>query len=493
MEAVPRPSGLQRWTLHRARDHYREIYLPGVEWLGEWRDWLRGAGIPSGTPFLLSPQLTYDFELNAFFYSSEMLVSAMSTRCGYAADIRTFLNFLEEGRSGTGWRDAASEDHLAYMVWRREDPRGARVSDATWNREVAAMDRFFRWQLSQGTVRESPIPQRRRRSRRGRRTVDPTQPSTYVPGARRSNIHWLPSASYRVWRDVGLRGYQSSGLPNPRFRGRWADRNALFADAMVRTGLRLSEQASLATCELPSLHTLVGYHRFWLPKAIAKGGSSRFVYLPSPILRDIQAYVETDRRQIVIRARARGKYDPSDRSMVVIDEPYGSSRQRKMVASLGPEERSRALIRGGDGWEPAVVWLGEEGSPLARKSWQGIFEEANGRCQKAGLSVSAHPHLLRHTYAVTTLELMYRGHLQNLGRFNPTQRVHYRMVWGEPIRWVQSRLGHRSQETTSLYLHILERLEMETRMALIDEAWDNPQTLFAHLHDSEAPPDGEER
>ncbi|WP_199692392.1 site-specific integrase [Microbacterium telephonicum] len=416
----------------------------------------------------------------------------MTTRQGYAADLRTFLNFLEEGRSGTAWSDATAQDHLAYMAWRREDPEGARISDASWNREVAAVDRFYRWQLSQGNVRENPIPQRRRRPGRRRAKEEGTQPSTYAPGARRSDVHWLPPRSYRLWRDVGLRGYTPSGLPDPTFRGRWADRNALFADAMVRTGMRLTEQASLTTLELPSLHTLAGYHRFWLPKAIAKWGSARYVYLPSPILRDIHSYVETDREQIVSRARARGKYDPSDPSRVVIREPFGSSRQRRMVANLRPEERTRALIRGPSGWEPAIVWLGEGGSPLVRKSWQGVFGDANDRCHRAKLEVSAHAHLLRHTYAVTTLELLSRGYFQSLGHLNSAQRMHYRMVWGEPIRWVQARLGHRSQETTNLYLHALERLEMETRIALIDEAWDDALKLFAHLQDSDAPPDGEE-
>jgi hypothetical protein len=42
-------------------------------------------------------------------------------------------------------------------------------------------------------------------------------------------------------------------LPDPRFRGRRAARNAVFVDLMVRTGLRLAGQSSLSVFEVPTL------------------------------------------------------------------------------------------------------------------------------------------------------------------------------------------------------------------------------------------------
>ncbi|MCX4642259.1 MULTISPECIES: hypothetical protein [unclassified Streptomyces] len=88
----------------------------------------------------------------------------------------------------------------------------------------------------------------------------------------------MPSATYRLWRDVGLRGYGPDGLPSDRFRGRRAARNATFSDLMVRTGLRLTEQASGTVFEIPTSIALGGYQRFWLPGMIAKnsppGGST---------------------------------------------------------------------------------------------------------------------------------------------------------------------------------------------------------------------------
>jgi Phage integrase, N-terminal SAM-like domain len=243
----------------------------------DWERWLAEDDTPVGTPFLVSPSFAYDVELNAFFRSAEMVGSAWNTQAGYARDVAAFLTFLWASRGGRSWRDVTEADHIAYLVWRRRDERGPRVDDSTWDREVAAVNRFYGWQVRAGNVRVNPVPQRAGRAapvRAGRPPVrgvgqDET-PATYSHGAGRDRIEWLPPTSYRRWRDVGVRGYTSEGLVDPRFRGRWAARNATFCDLMVRAGLRLSEQAALSVFEVPLDRGLGGYQRFWLPPAIAK-------------------------------------------------------------------------------------------------------------------------------------------------------------------------------------------------------------------------------
>ena len=61
----------------------------------------------------------------------------------------------------TLWRDATEADHAAYLVWRRFDVNGPRVDPRTWDREVAAVNRFYRWQVRAGNVPTNPIPQGR--------------------------------------------------------------------------------------------------------------------------------------------------------------------------------------------------------------------------------------------------------------------------------------------------------------------------------------------
>ncbi|NEA76964.1 hypothetical protein [Streptomyces sp. SID13588] len=100
-----------------------------------------------------------------------------------------------------------------------------------------------------------------------------------------------------------------------------------------------------------------------------------------------------------------------------------------------------------------MVWLNQWGLPMSVSGWKQVFADANARCRAQGVAVRATPHVLRHSYAVTTLELLWRGHLQVLGEMNGEQRLTYQRVFGDPLNWVRIRLGHRSATTTAIYLN----------------------------------------
>jgi site-specific recombinase XerD len=445
--------------------------------------WLDEAAIVEGAPFLLSPLWEYDVALNGFFHGVQMAAAPGTTQMGYARDLAKFLTFLWECRGGRSWRDATEADHLAYLVWRRRDPVGPRVAGATWDREVAAVNQFYRWALRHGHVVVNPVPQRECRTvpvaagRRGRGAGVETTPATYTHDAAGERVSWLPPASYRRWRDVGLCGYDAAGLPGTGFRGRWAARNACFADLMVRTGLRLSEQAGLTVFEVPVRRGAGGYQRFWLPAAVAKGGSARWVYVPESLVADLGGYADIDRREVVERARVAGRYARMRRPLVVSDAgrpvavrvgQHGGDRVVN-VAQLDPVERRGLLVDTERGLEPAMFWLGEDGMPLASSTWKGVFAAANARCARAGVALRCHAHMLRHSFAVVTLEQLQRGHLAALAELSVEQRGHYTRVFGDPLDWVRRRLGHRSLTTTMIYVHALAELEMHTRMALVPD------------------------
>jgi site-specific recombinase XerD len=465
----------------------------------DWARWLDRADIPVGTPFLISPEFEYDVALNAFFCCPSMVGSARTTQTGYAQDLGKFLTFLWTTRGGRSWRDATEADHTAYLYWRRFDPAGPRIGAQSWDREVAAVNRFYCWQVRAGNVAVNPIPQRQRRaapieaggSRRGAKDT----PATYSHGAGREKIEWFPAAAYRRWRDVGMRGYRADGLPDPRFRGRWAARNTTFCDLMVRTGLRLSEQAALTVFEIPLARDVAGYRRFWLPPAIAKGGSARWVYIPGPVIADLVCYATIDRAEVIAAARADGRYqrlrqplvmeDP-DRPVVTVAHPGGGGHRVK-VSQLDPAQRCRLLVDGPDGLAPAAYWLCEHGLPVAVSTWKGLFAQANARCAAQGLQLHGHAHLLRHTFAVITLEQLQRGHIAALAELDAAQRGHYTRVFGDPLDWVRRRLGHRSVTTTMIYLHALAELEMETRLALVPDGWEHPGQIAPWERDQSMP------
>jgi site-specific recombinase XerD len=481
---------LSGWRVHLLRETLPSLPVaPAVlAALGSGlQGWAGSAGIPVGTPFLISPGLEYDVELNRFFYSADMLCCRIMTRLGYARDLAAFLSFLHRSRGGRGWRDATEDDHTAYLVWRLFDSSGPRVSGGTWDREVSGVNRFYQWQAARGNVAGNPVPQRVRRqgpagvSGRAQGAGGET-PATHTHGARAERIQWFPAASYRQWRDIGVRGYRCDGLADPAFRGRWAARNAVFCDLMVRTGLRLAEQASLTVFEVPLDRSIAGYLKFWLAPAIAKGGSSRWVYVPASVVADLAAYAEIDRRDVIADAQASGRYRKTGHAVLVADgerpvaREHGAGRGEMVkISQLSAAERRRLFVEGPGGLEPAAFWLSEDGQPVSVSTWKNMFAQANTRCARHGADLHAHAHLLRHTFAVLTLEQMQRGHIAALAELNPEQRGHYTRIFGDPLDWVRRRLGHASITTTQIYLHALEELEMETRMALVPDSWEDPR------------------
>jgi site-specific recombinase XerD len=452
--------------------------------------WLDREGIDDGVPFLLSPEGHYDTDLNAYFLLNP---APGNTQAAIAYDLAAFLTFLWRNRRPVGersWRDATAEDRAAYQRWRRVDERGPGVKGSTWAREVATVNAFYRWAVEAGFVAQNPILQREMRGRRGQPRADAAPTPAEAPkDGHREELAWLPPMSYRRWRDIGVRGYLPSGLPDPSFRGRNGARNTTFCDLMVRTGLRLAEQASLTLFDVPEVDAGRAYAPTRIPSAIAKNGSGRRIYIPAAVLRDLWDYIRFDRAELIEQARRHGTYERLAGTLLVEDPQLASiapgsqaGSRRRPVATLSPRHRRRLFICGTDGLEPAALWLNKLGLPVMPGTWQSMFSAANDRCQRHDIGLRAHPHLLRHTYAVVTLEQLQREHIRELGAMNPAQRTTYEQVFGDPLDWVRRPLGHRSVETTFKYLHTLNELEMETRLALVPDEWDTGRMPTDELH-----------
>jgi len=459
--------------LSRPRTHE-----PLLEVLGDLDAWLDERGVLDGQPFLISPDGRYDVVLNRYFGQARMSAAPWNTQAAHARDLKNFLDFLWGSRGGKSWRDATAEDRAAYERWRRKDPAGPRVEHATWDREVATVNGFFTWAVRQGLMDENPVIQRvsRARSRNPRQAAPEMVPAESSHTGPRRHVEWLTPGMYRQWRETGVRGFTPAGMPDGSFRGRFASRNAAFTDLMIRTGLRISEQTALSLYELPRPAAGVLNARAWLPAPIAKGGSARHIYFPAGVLKDVWDYVEIERAEAVEQARQDGVYEQLPDPLLIEDpaEPVVRTGGRRVpVARLGRAERARLLVVTPVGWEPAALWLNESGLPGTAAGYREVFKAANRRCRHLGLAVSAHPHALRHSFAVIELEHLWRGHLEQLQQMNPQGRMTYQRVYGDPLLWVSRRLGHRSIETTAIYLHTLQELEMETRLALIPDWWEH--------------------
>ncbi|MGW6394265.1 tyrosine-type recombinase/integrase [Streptomyces sp. NPDC055103] len=456
---------------------------------------LQRAGVDEGRPFILGPDGSYDCHLNRFLRDLENWgVRSENSRVAYSTDVMLYCRFLHESRGGKSIWDTDGADLRAYKAVRLHGDGPGSISVATWNRSIAALDKWVQWSLYEELLSAEPF-----------RYVDKTVVSPQGPKRVRVNvdaeaevprqpIRFLSHEDFMLWRDIGLRGLLPDGSPDVRWRGRNGERNALFADLLVCTGMRLGEAASVLTTELPPVtgRRLIG--DITVSAAVAKRGKARTVYVRPRVARDLRHYVGMERDELVQRHRARGVYEAAaewlpvrraNRHALVIENGTSWSYSR-----IGAADRARLVQVDGRGSTvgPLCLWLGENGLPLRRSTWQSVFQRANERCASFGLDFDVHPHTLRHTFAVHMLGLLLRQTVRALGMREDRRFTHAevkRLLIGNPLRKLQLLLGHRHEATVYTYLDVLDEAQEIVLAALGD--WDEQAAAFERI-----PSDSEE-
>jgi hypothetical protein len=164
---------------------------------------------------MLDPNLHADARLTRFFSRSGFVQLAKSTKVSYTNDYRVFFDFLWLRRKY--WDAADPDDLVDFEDWRRRSPRNpARISGTKWNRELAALQRLYGWAAAQRLLTVNPVAFKTVRNRHGDmvETAD-----AWAKDVRSSNVRWLTSRAYRLWRDVGLRGYTAEAAQIARGGG----------------------------------------------------------------------------------------------------------------------------------------------------------------------------------------------------------------------------------------------------------------------------------
>ncbi len=471
-EACPSQVQLHRTSAARAKVGPNDADMVGV---------LRRCGVADGQPFVLGADGSYDVHLNRFFRELDSWgVRSDNGRAAYCRDVMLFCRFLAETRDGTSIWDRDGEDLRAYKVARLRVDGPHRVSVATWNRSIAALDKWVQWARYEGLLAAEPFryadktvltPQGLRQARVN---------AEHEPDPQPAPIRFVPFEDYLLWRDVGLRGELPDGRPDPSWRGRNGERNAVFADLLVHTGMRLGEASSLLVGEVPPLSGARVVGDVHLSAAVTKRGKARTVFTTGRVLRALHHYLEIERDALVVRKRAEGVYARA----TDVDVVRGAGRHALTLADrrgswsyakLGVAARRRLVRRDESGQpaEPLWLWLGEDGRPLASASWQAVFRRANQRCARFGLGLDIHPHTLRHTYAVHMLGLLLRQTVRALGEREDRQLTRAqvkRLLIGNPMRKLQLLLGHSQESSVYAYLDVLDAAQEIVFAALAE--WD---------------------
>ncbi|MFF4173237.1 tyrosine-type recombinase/integrase [Streptomyces sp. NPDC001744] len=449
---------------------------------------LRRAGVEEGQRFILGPDGSYDPELNRMLRDLPSWgVPSRNGQEAYCSELMLTCRFLHEARGGKTIWEMDGADLRAFKQARlfAKDP-DERIEYGSWQRYIAALDKWVAWSLDAEILAAEPF------GYVDKVVMTPNGPkqvrvnSESEPGKNGQPFRFLAYEDYLLWRDVGLRGFLPGGGRDPKWRGRNGERNALFADLLVCTGMRLTEASCLLLPEVPPLaHDRGGFR---LSKATTKRNKTRTVYARRRVLRDLHHYIAIERDELVQRRRAAGAYGWEDGYRVM-----RSSRQALVVegrsrawtyASLTYEDRLRLLSVDARGAElgPLWLWLGESGLPLRSSTWQSAFRRANERCAALGLDFDVHPHTLRHTFAVHMLGLLLRQTVRALGmredrRFTLAQIK--RLLIGNPMRKLQLLLGHAHEHTVHQYLDVLDEAQEIVLAALAE--WDEHSAVLEGL------------
>lgn len=429
-------------------------------------------GLVDGMPFILGPDGSYDHDLNRFFRACPTMgVRSVNSLRSYGRDILVWLRFLSERRGGKSvWR-ADREDIAAFHEARRLSEPPYRISAASWNRSIAALDKLYRWAVDEKLMARAPFAYRQywtRLTYSG--AVKAASANTArETGARHGNMQFLDLAHYKLFRDVGLRGRLPDGREDPSWRGRNSERNALFAELLITTGLRLQEASSLLAMELPG--TMYPHDvrtiPFRLSSAAAKGRKGREIRMPLRLIRQLRDYVDLERANALARYDVRNTIERISRPIRVVergrrDIAIVEDREIKPVNIdlLTPQERSRLVYE--TSGLPLGLWLTEGGLPMPMATWEAVFRRASARCQRFGIDVEATPHMLRHGFAVHMLTLLLREHISWV---IDTRSNHVGPAWrrliGDPLLKLQRLMGHSRIESTYIYLdHIADSQEL---------------------------------
>lgn len=419
-------------------------------------------GLDAYVPTILWGGETYSADIDRFLLALplEGVRSPRSLR-SYGYDLVLWVRFLFVVRRRTVL-EASPDDIAAFHRVRRRGPVDERVSPATWNRSVSVLLRFYRWAQEQKLIQVNPITTRISRAIRGPRAGSPVRVLAMERGVGRTQeVRYLRIEEYLRFVTAGIR---SQAGPGQRGGCRNSLRNALFADFLVSTGLRLQEASGILRHELPLHFGQTQDKQLWftVPAGVAKGGVERRIFAPRNIVNSIRRYIEIERPRQVAHWQTqfeRGKIDTS-RALFVHAQPEGDRLRLVNGASfrsgeLDAFERERLVLCDARGkpMEPAGIWLSERGGPVSSNAWEKVFVRASASAFPDRPAIT--PHQLRHTYAVHVLAMLLqlqRGDLM-------LQRIGLRgdFLLGDPLRTVQRLLGHASIETTFIYTDLAER------------------------------------
>lgn len=387
---------------------------------------------------------------------------APSSWVSYARVVKAWLEFLTE--HGVGLFDTRERLQYAlgkYAEHRATGPTSQRFAATTWGRHVSVLSLFYRWALEEGHAQAELFTYRLGRALfagTGRQVrvnlAVRRQPRPHV------TVKYLEPGFAALFLNA-LRGLGPDGRPDTGFRGRELARNAGIGGLALSTGPRLKEFSSLLVHEVPALpakRSAVPLP-FPVPAAITKGGKFRTTWISHDALAAAHDYIELDRA-----ATADGSsWRPPQRwgEPLLVTDPHARGGRingaRRRWDTLTPHERRRLVAPGGGS---CVLAVKTGGGPFT--AWSSVFERTANRIRARfePRFPHVHPHRLRHSMAMHTLEYLVTGHYRRAAKLvtdaGADAALTLYLSRADPLLVLRDLLGHSTVLVTEKYLARLD-------------------------------------
>jgi integrase len=380
----------------------------------------------------------------------------------YGRAVKEWAEFLAEHGVGLfDSRDRLKAGLSRYAEHRAAGPLACRFAATTWSQHVSILSLFYRWALDEGYAEAEPFSYRSARALfagTGREVrVNLAVRRTPKPHV---TIKYLEPDFIDLFRK-GLRGLAPDGTADTGFSGREMTRNAAVGDLALATGLRLGEFTHLLPWEIPPLPptpTAIPIP-FPVPGGITKGRKFRTTWISYEALAGVHDYLQLDRA-----AAADGSsWRPPRRwgEPLLVTEPDARGGRingvRRSWESLTPPERRRLVAPDGGS---CLLAVRGDGGPFT--AWATVFERTADRIRARfePRFPHVHPHRLRHSFAMRTLEYLVTGHYRQAAKLvrdtDTDAALVFYLTKADPLLVLRDLLGHSTVLTTEKYVKRLD-------------------------------------